>query len=138
MKSRQYLRIKNLEKKYSETNIAPHEVVSSNFRQQINKNYYDNQQRRLVDAVLNEIPNKSAVKEEVHEIVANVTLKDLCRTCKEEMIISVIILYCLKNYYKDFRVERHRLWSEYDITWRKYGLILGNLLKITREQTGIK
>lgn len=138
MKSRQYLRIKNLEKKYSETNIAPHEVVSPSFRQQINKNYYDNQQRRLVDAVLNEIPNKSAVKEEVHDIVANVTLKDLCRTCKEEMIISVIILYCLKNYYKDFRVERHRLWSEYDITWRKYGLILGNLLKITREQTGIK
>lgn len=138
MKSRQYLRIKNLEKKYSETNIAPQEIVSSGLRQQINHNYYTNQQRRLVDAILNEIPNKSAVKKEVHDIVANVTLKDLCRTCKEEMIISVIILYCLNNYYTDFRVERHRLWSEYNITWRKYGLIIANLLTKTREQTIIK
>ena len=137
MKTKQYMRIEKLKKKYSETNIAKGERVSTATRKNINDKYYDNQQRRVVDGVLNNVRNKDTVKEEVHEIVKTVRLKDLCHNCEEELIISVIILYCFKSRNSQYRIERTRLWKEYNLNWRIYSLIISNLLKVTRENTDI-
>ena len=51
-------RIRNLEKKYSETNINSREVLFPSTVKKINKTYNDNQQKRRVDTILNNIKNK--------------------------------------------------------------------------------
>ena len=127
-------RIKSLEKKYSQTNVAKDEALSKATIKRINKNYYDNQRRRRVDGMLNEVRNRDTIKEEVHDIVWNVELKELCYNCSEELILAVIILYVQKSRNSDYRVERTNLWKKYGLTWRKYGLIMERLLRWTREQ----
>lgn len=130
--------IQNLEKRYSETNIGKGEVLSDETKKRINKNYYDNQQKRRVDAILNNVKNKDSIKEEVHDIVKNYKLKELCKNCREEQIIAAIILYVQKSRNPSFRVDWTSLWKEYALTWRKYSLIIERLLKQTRERTKIK
>ena len=130
--------IVNLEKKYSETNVSQGEVLSNETKKRINKNYNRNQQKRRVDAILNNVKNKDSLKEEVHDIIRNVNLKDLCKNCKEEVIIAVIILYVQKSRNSDFRVNRTALWREYELDWLKYSLILERLLKQTRESKPIR
>lgn len=131
-------RIKQLEKKYSETNISKGEELTKETKRRINKNYYDNQQRRLVDAMLNNVKNKDSIKEEVHDIVKNTQLKSLCYRCTEEYIIAVIILYCQRSRNHKYMVERTALWKKYGITWRKYGLIVERLLQQSRAASKIK
>lgn len=131
-------KIETLEKKYSETNIAQGEELSSETKSRINKNYNKNQQKRRVDGLLNEVKNKDSIKEEVHDIVKNTNLKELCKNCTEEVIIAVIILYVQRTRNTKFRVNRTRLWRKYDLDWLKYSLIIERLLKHTREQTKIK
>ena len=131
-------RIKNLERKYSETNVAKGEILSADTRKQINKNYYDNQQKRRVDAILNNVKNKDSIKEEVHDIVKETKLKQLCKNCKEEQIIAVIILYCLKTRNPRFNPEQNPLWKKYALNWKKYSLIIGRLLQETRKKGFIK
>ena len=128
-------RIDYLEKKYSETNIAKGEMLSTSSIKRINQNYYKNQKRRRVDAILNNVKNKSIIKKEVHQIVESTSsLKKLCHNCSEEEIIVIIILYVSKTRIKGYRIDRTKLWKEYNITWQRYGLIISNLLKDTREQ----
>ena len=132
-------RIKYLEKKYSETNINKGEVLNTDTVSRINGNYNKNQQKRRVDAILNNVKNKDSIKEEVHNIIGNVKLKSLCYNCKEEQIIAVVILYVQHSRNSRYRVDRTKLWKEYGLSWSKYGLILERLLKWTREhQTMIK
>lgn len=132
-------RIEYLEKKYSETNIAKGEILQPETIRRINKNWYDNQQRRKVDAILNNVKNKDSIKEEVHQIIVEVpSLKYLCQNCKEELIISVIILYVQKTRNKDYRIDRSALWNKYNITWRKYSLIIEKLLSVTRKNRFLK
>lgn len=134
MKSRQWYRIEKLQKKYSETNIAKGEKLPKSTISRINKNYNDNQQKRRVDAILNNVKNKDSIKEEVHQIVSDVSsLQNLCRGCKEELIISVIILYVLKSRNQEYRVDRTSLWNKYNITWQKYSLIISRLLEENRK-----
>lgn len=130
--------IQYLKKTYSETSIGKGEKLSSATVRRINKTYDKNQQKRRVDAILNNVKNKDSIKKEVHDITDSVQLKRLCYNCKEEQIIAVIILYVQKTRNKDYRVERASLWKEYDLTWSIYGLILGRLLEWTRKQKNIK
>ena len=126
--------IRKLERKYSETNISRDEILSTDSIRRINKNYDKNQQKRRVDAILNNVKNKDSIKEEVHNIIWNVQLKSLCWNCKEEQIIAVVILYVQRTRNNQYRVNRTGLWREYDLTWEKYALIVERLLKWTREQ----
>lgn len=126
-------RIRNLEKKYSETNIAYDEILNTESIRKINQNYNQNQQKRRVDAILNNVRNKESIKKEVHDITKNVCLKDLCKNCKEELIISCIILYVQRTRNPQYRIDRTGLWSKYEITWLKYSLIVERLLHWTRE-----
>ena len=131
-------RIKNLEKKYSETNISRDEILSTDTVRKINGKYNKNQQKRRVDVILNNVKNKDSIKEEVYDIIGNVQLKSLCKNCPEEQIIAIIILYVQRTRNTNYRVDRTKLWKEYDLSWLKYSLILERLLKFTREQTMIK
>ena len=131
-------RIKKLEKDFSETNVRKGECLSKQARSQINQTYYRNQQKRLVDAILNNVRNKDSIKKEVHDIVEENRLKDLCVNCKEEVIISVIILYCQKTRNPRYHIEQTSLWRKYELTWQKYSLIVGRLLQKTRENTKVK
>ena len=126
-------RIRNLERKYSQTNISAGEVLNTESIRKINKNYNQNQQKRRVDAILNNVKNKESIKKEVHDITKNVCLKDLCKNCKEELIISCIILYVQRTRNPQYRIDRTSLWNKYEITWLKYSLIVERLLQWTRE-----
>ena len=127
-------RIRNLERKYSETNVSKDEVLNTDTVRRINQKYNKNQQKRRVDAILNNIKNKDSIKEEVHDIVKNVELKSLCWNCREEQIIAIIILYVQRTRNNKYRVDRTSLWREYELSWLKYSLIIERLLKWTREQ----
>lgn len=127
-------RIRNLERKYSETNVSKGEVLNTDTIRKINKTYNKNQQKRRVDAILNNIRNKDSIKEEVHDIIRNVELKSLCWNCREEQIIAIIILYVQRTRNNKYRVDRTSLWREYELSWLKYSLIIERLLKWTREQ----
>lgn len=126
--------IRNLERKYSETNVSEGEVLNTDTVRRINKKYNKNQQKRRVDAILNNIKNKDSIKEEVHDIIKNVELKSLCWNCREEQIIAIIILYVQRTRNSKYRVNRTSLWREYELSWLKYSLIIERLLKWTREQ----
>ena len=137
-KLKKYNRIKYLERKYSETNVAQDEILSAQTVQKINKKYNDNQRKRRVDALLNNVKSKDTVKTEVHAIINELpNISILCQTCKEEVIISSIILYVMRSRNKQYRVDRTGLWNKYNITWQKYALIISNLLKETRENRKI-
>ena len=131
-------RIHSLEKKYSSTNVAKDEALSSETIYQINHTYNKNQQKRRVDAILNNVKNKDSIKEEVHNIVKNVKLKTLCWNCKEEQIIAIIILYVQRTRNNQFRVNRSKLWNDYNITWKKYSLIIERLLQWSRERQRVE
>lgn len=131
-----YNRIKYLQRKYSETNIAQGEVLPKQRISQINKTYNDNQKRRRVDGILNKVKNRDSIKEEVHQIVNEIPLKSLCYNCKEELVIAAIILYVSKTRIKGYRIDRTALWNEYNLDWQKYALIVTNLAKETRSRNG--
>lgn len=127
-------RIEMLEKRFSETNVAKDEVLSTESIRKINRTYDKNQQKRRVEAILNNVKNKDSIKDEVLDITKNVMLKDLCKNCKEEMIIAAIILYVQRTRNSQYRINRTALWKKYKLDWLKYGLIIERLLKWTREQ----
>ena len=132
MKSKQYYRIEKNKRKYGDTNIAKDEIVSQGLRAEISRNYYSNQQRRTVDAILNNVRNKDVVKEDVHYLVKHFGIANLCHNCKEEVVIAILILYCFRSINNDYRVERTALWREYDLNWRTYSLVITNLLREIR------
>lgn len=132
--------IKKLEFEFGETNLNSEELVSDEYRKKINKKYYDKQSIFIIDSVLALLePNiRKMIKKEVYQICNTFRLKDLCYNCKIEVIIAVICLYVWKTRYKQLRVEQTRLWNKYEITWRKYALIISNILQKTRENSCLK
>ena len=131
-------RIRNLERKYSETNISKGEVLSDETISRINKTYNQNQQKRRVDAILNNVKNKDSIKKEVHDIIKNTHLKSLCWNCKEETIIAIIILYCQRTRNSKYQIDRTGLWRKYNVSWSKYSVIVERLLAETRSRTIVK
>lgn len=129
-------RIKYLQRTYSETNVARDECLSKETISDINKKYHKRQRQRKVDAILNNVRNKDSIKEEVHQIVEEIpNFKVLCSGCKEELIISVIILYVQKTRNSRYHVESTGLWRKYGLNWQKYSLILTRLLMETRKNS---
>ena len=133
-------RLKHLQYEYGETNLNSKEIVSATYRSEINRKYKAKQDIFIIDSVLSQLePNvQRMIKEEVYQICNNVRFKDLCYNCPIEQIITVIILYVWKTRHKTLREDQSRLWSKYDLSWRKYALVLGRLLQKTRENTCIK
>lgn len=129
-------RIKYLQRTYSETNVARDECLSKETISDINKKYHKRQRQRKVDAILNNVRNKDSIKKEVHQIVEEIpNFKVLCSGCKEELIISVIILYVQKTRNSRYHVEATGLWKKYELNWQKYSLILTRLLMETRKNS---
>lgn len=128
-------RIEYLEKKYSETNVGYGEVLFKPTISRINKNYYSNQKRRFVDGILNEVKNRNSIKEEVHQICGSFDFNVLCRSCTDEVIVSVIILYVQKTRNSRYYPERSALWNKYNLNWKTYSLILLRLLQETRKNS---
>ena len=132
-----YNRIKYLEKRYSQMNITKDECVSKEYHAKINKNYNNSLKKRQIDMLLTEIRNPLTVKDEVHGICAEIdNLKTLCRTCKVEQIIAVIILYVQRIHNNNLYEEKTALWNHYDLTWKLYSRIVARLLVETRKRRG--
>lgn len=126
-------RIRYLEEKYSETNIAQGEILSKETKYKINHNYQKTQKRRIIDSILLQTNNPNTIKEEVHNICEEVDdLKRLCRTCSIEQIVTVIILYVQRLHNPRFVEEERSIWRKYQISWKMYGKIMANLLRETR------
>jgi len=126
--------IKNLERKYSETNIAKDEMLSDETVREINDTYEKNQRKRRIDVILNNVKNKESIKKEVHNIADEIPYKEICKNCKESVVIAIVILYVQRTRNPHYRINRTALWSKYNLTWTKYSLIVERLLKWTREQ----
>lgn len=135
----QEYRINHLLKKYGETKIAPYECLPQESRAEINKNYYKNNiQKNRVQQLLNEINTTKQIEIEVHEIIQKIELKQLCPKCKEEQIISVIILFIIRTYNNNFTEERTKLWKKYALNWKTYSRIIANLLKEIRKNQPVR
>lgn len=130
----EYNRIKNLLNKYGEYNVNQGEKLYGETRRKINKNYYGTQRTHLIDSLLTEINNPLTVKNEVYGIITEIDdLKVLCRTCKIEQIISVIILYVQRLHNPVMKEEKTRLWNHYELSWKIYSRIIARLLRETRK-----
>ena len=129
----EYDRINRLLDKYGQYNVNQGEKLYGDTRRTINKNYYNTQKKHLVDQLLNEINNPLTVKSEVYGIIQEFdNLKVLCRKCKVEQIIAVIILYVQRLHNPVMKEERTRLWNHYDLSWKLYGRVIARLLRETR------
>lgn len=133
-------RIKRLEYEFGDSNLNSKELVSSTYRSKIDKRYREKQDIFIIDSVLNLLePNvQKMVKREVYQICNQFRLKELCYNCKIEVIIAIIILYVWKNRYDGLREEQTGLWKKYDLTYRKYALVMRRLLQKTREESSLK
>ncbi len=130
---KEYNRIKYLKEKYSQYNVNKGETLYGKTRKTINKNYYNTQKKHLIDQLLNEINNPQTVKREVYGIIHEFdNLKVLCRTCKVEQIVAVIILYVQRLHNPVMKEEKTRLWNKYELSWKLYARIIARLLKETR------
>ena len=139
-KRRDRNRLRYLEYEFGETNLNSQEIVSKEYRSEINKKYKAKQDIFIIDSVLNLLQPHVAkmIKKEVYAICNSFVLKELCYNCKVEVIIAIIILYVWKSRYKQLREEQTKIWKHYNLTWRKYALILGNILRKTREDAPLK
>lgn len=132
-------RIQYLIDKYGETKIAPYECLSKDSRAKINQQYYKNNiQKNRVQQILNETNTIKQIETEVHELIQKTELKQLCPKCKEEQIISTIILFIIRTYNNNFIEERTRIWKKYKLNWKIYSRIIANLLKNMRKNQPIK
>lgn len=88
--------------------------------------------------ILNETNTTKQIETEVHELIQKTELKQLCPRCKEEQIISTIILFIIRTYNNNFIEERTRIWKKYKLNWKIYSRIIANLLKNMRKNQPIK
>lgn len=129
----EYDRINRLLDKYGQYNVNKGEKLYGDTRRTINKNYYNTQKKHLVDQLLTEINNPLTVKREVYGIIQEFdNLKVLCRKCKVEQIIAIIILYVQRLHNPVMKEERTRLWNHYELSWKLYSRVIARLLRETR------
>lgn len=83
-----------------------------------------------MEQILTLAGSNEQVKTEVHYLINKTgDLKKLCRKCKEEQIISVIILHVTRTHNQHFNEEKMKIWNKYDLTWKLYSRIVSNLFK---------
>lgn len=128
-------RIKKLQYRYGESNMHCKEIVSPSYKSKIDKKYKDKQDIFIIDGVLTNLDNnvRKMIKKEVYQICNTFRLKDLCYNCKIEVIIAIIALYVWKTRHSSLREDQTRIWRVYELTYKKYALVLGKLLQKTRE-----
>ena len=132
-KGREYHRIMYLQDRYKPNRISPHEEVSKEYKSEINKRIHIRHKRNDIEGLLTEINNPATVREEVHAICDEIgNLKVLCRKCKVEQIIAIIILYVQRLHNPVMKEERTRLWNHYELSWKLYGRVIARLLRETR------
>ena len=127
-KQHKYNRIRYLEEKYSPTKIAPNEQLSKETISKIRKKSYNNKKHLLTDTVLGHIRNPEKVKVEVHDMVDYLNLHDVCPRCTSEQVISVVVLYCMRQHNGVLKEESTALWSRYGLSWKLYGRVVANIL----------
>ena len=110
-------RINYLNKEYTETHLNSQELVSSEYKSETNRKYYDREQIRMVDDVIYTLPDYTAnrLKKEVYYICKNFRLKEI------------------GSNYKTLIIDNNSLWKKYNLTWECYAKIITNLLIKTRE-----
>ena len=132
--TKEYNRAKYLLKRYTPNRITTGEEVSKEYKAKIDKANHDRHKKDLINGILGEVNSPLTVKDEVHSICAEVDdLKILCRTCKIEQIVAVIVLYVQRLHNNQLKEERTRLWNHYDLSWKLYARIVARLLRETRK-----
>ena len=130
----EYNRVEYLLNRYTATHITTNECVSKEYKAKVDKTRHENSKRIQIEYLLNEINNPHTVRDEVHDICKEIgNLKILCRTCKVEQIIAVIILYVQRIHNNKIAEEKTRLWNHYDLSWKLYSRIIARLLVETRK-----
>ena len=128
-------RINYLSREYNETHLNSGELVTSSLKSEINKNYYDREQLKMVDDVLYTLPSYTAnlLKDQVYYVVKNFRLKSLCSRCKTEVIIACIVIFVWRGFNQRLVIDDNSLWKKYNLSWELYGKVMDNLLRKTRE-----
>ena len=128
-------RINYLNKEYTETHLNSQELVSSEYKSETNRKYYDREQIRMVDDVIYTFPDYTAnrLKKEVYYICKNFRLKELGSNYKIDSIIAAITLFVWKSHNKRLIINNNSLWKKYNLSWECYAKIITNLLIKTRE-----
>ena len=131
--SKEYYRVQYLLNKYKINKISAGELVSKEYKAKVDKQIHKRHKRNDIEKILNDINNPATVRDEVYAICDEIDdLKKLCRTCKFEQIVSVIVLYVQRLYNPVMREEKTRLWNKYELTWKLYARIIARLLRETR------
>ena len=134
MNTKEYQRINFLLGKYKHNRISTGEQVSREYKAEIDRQIHNRHKRNDINKLLTEVNNPQTIKREVYAICDEIgDLKKLCRNCKFEQIVSVIILYVQRQYNQNMKEEKTRLWNHYDLSWKLYGRIVARLLRETRK-----
>lgn len=132
-KNKEYFRVQYLLDKYKINKISAGEIVSKEYKAQVDKQIHKRHKRNDIEKILADINNPSLVRDEVYNICEEIDdLKKLCRTCKFEQIVAVIILYVQRTHNPVMKEERTKLWNKYDLSWKLYSRIIARLLRETR------
>lgn len=133
-------RIAYLKREYNETHLNSQELVSSQYKSETNKKYYDREQIKMVDDVLYTLPAFTAnlLKEEVYYIFKHYRLKDISAGYKIEVVLASIILFVWKSYNRRLVINDNKIWRTYELSWECYAKIITKLLIKTRENCPTK
>ena len=79
-----------------------------------------NDKKRILNYISNCCNLNDFEKQECLDIITRIENFDiLCKNCSSEQIISVICLRTKKKYRKT-EIERHKIWEDYNLTWKRY------------------
>ena len=132
--TKEYNRAKYLLKRYTPNRITTGEQVSKEYKAKIDKANHNRHNKDLINQLLTEVNNPATIHDEVHSICTEIdNLKVLCRRCKVEQIVAVIILYVQRTHNSLMKEEKTRLWNHYDLSWKLYSRIVARLLMETRK-----
>ena len=131
--TKEYYRVQYLLDKYKINKISAGELVSKEYKAKVDKQIHQRHKLNDINKLLTEVNNPNTIKEEVYSICEEIgDLKTLCRTCKLEQIVAVIILYVQRLHNPVMKEEKTRLWNKYELSWKLYARIIARLLRETR------
>jgi superfamily II helicase len=87
-----------------------------------------NEKLRLAEYISNECRLNDFEKKEVKDIIKKIpNFKEICKKCSNEQIITVIALKTRKRYRKT-NIQDFHMWKINELNWRRYSLILENMI----------
>lgn len=97
------------------------------------------QKIRTAQIMMSRLNIKGNDKERVIHIIKDIDdFKHLCKNCSCETIIATICFYVLKSSDSNTHIDRFSLWSENNLSWKKYSLIISRILTYYQKKTFIK